>query len=201
MRVHQAGLQNPDAANLTPFPFTEAAGLTLPEILVVLAISAVLLKIALPNYDTLANDGRLTALSNEFSSAVHVARSEAVKRSDDVTVCSANAGLTGCSSSSNWEHGWIVVTDDGEILLRRNSLQDLYSMRDSGAALPRGSITFNALGFTATDRAVQVCGPNDDVGVAKAVRITRPGDIRLAGDGNGNGVLEPLLDGPDLVCP
>lgn len=174
--------------------------MTLPEMMIVLAISMVLLRIAIPSYDNLVNESRLTGLSNEFTAAAHLARTEAVKRSQDVSLCAANAGLQNCANSANWANGWIVLTDDGEVLLRRAAVDDIFSMRDAGAALPVGRITFNAMGFSASDRAVQVCGPNANEQIAKAVRVTRPGDIRLAGDTNGNGVMEPLLGGADLVC-
>jgi type IV fimbrial biogenesis protein FimT len=168
--------------------------------MVVLAISTVLLRIALPSYDSLVNDGRLAALSNELTGAVHLARSEAVKRAEDVTLCAANVGLSDCANSQTWQNGWVVLASNGEVLLRREALDSIFSMRDASPAVPLGRITFTSMGFTAIDRAIQICGPNSDPRIAKAVRITRPGEVRLAGDANGNGVLEPLRGGNDLVC-
>lgn len=175
-------------------------GLTLPEMMIVLAISMLLLRIAVPSYESLVNNERLTAVSNELAGAIHLARSEAVKQAANVSICAANTALTACANTAVWNNGWLVVAADGEVLWRRSALETIFSMQDAGTALTAGTITFNAMGFTAVDRAVQVCGPNNKAALAKALRVTRSGDIRLAGDANGNGVLEPLSGGNELVC-
>ena len=51
-------------------------GFTLVELVVVLAIGAILLTIAIPGYALLVNGSRLTALTNDLVSALHLARSE-----------------------------------------------------------------------------------------------------------------------------
>jgi len=175
-------------------------GVTLTEIILVLAIAMVLLRIAVPRYDSLVNDGRLTAVTNDLIGAVHLARTEAVKRSINVSVCAGNADLSACGNTASWNNGWLVLDGNGEILLRRAPLEDVFTMRDSAAAAPPGNITFNSMGFTPLERAIEVCGPNGEEILAKAVRVTRPGEVRMAGDTNGNNIPEPLRGGADLVC-
>ncbi|MHB1188709.1 GspH/FimT family pseudopilin [Thiobacillus sp.] len=107
-------------------------GFTLVELLVVLAVGAILLAIAFPGYAFLVNSSRLAAVTNELVSAIQLARSEAVKRGTRVTVCktdNAMAAMPACNTAASWQQGWLVfvdggtrgVVDTGDTLLR---LQD-----------------------------------------------------------------------------
>lgn len=103
-------------------------GFTLVELLVVLAVSSILLTIAIPGYAFLANTNRLAAVTNDLVSALQMARSEAIKRGMPVTVCktgNATASAPTCDITASWQHGWLVfvdagtkgVIDSGDILL------------------------------------------------------------------------------------
>lgn len=92
-------------------------GFTLVELLVVLAIAAILVTIAVPGYAFLVNSGRLTAVTNDLVTALHLARSEAIKRGQRVTVCkSGDPGLPTpvCDTAANWHEGWLVFVDAGK---------------------------------------------------------------------------------------
>lgn len=53
---------------------------------------------------------RLTTASNEFFSALVLARSEAIARSSRVALCKSTDGAT-CAATGGWEQGWIVFQD------------------------------------------------------------------------------------------
>jgi type IV fimbrial biogenesis protein FimT len=104
-------------------------GFTLVELLVVLAVGSILLAIAVPGYAFMVNANRLAAVTNDLVTALHLARSEAIKRGTRVTVCKtgdAMAASPACSTTANWQDGWLVfvdggtrgVVDGGDILLR-----------------------------------------------------------------------------------
>ncbi|MHB1215030.1 MAG: GspH/FimT family pseudopilin [Thiobacillus sp.] len=104
-------------------------GFTLVELLVVLAVGASLLTIAIPGYAFLVNSSRLAAVTNNLVTALHLARSEAIKRGTRVTVCktsNAMAVMPSCDAAASWQQGWIVfvdggtrgVVDSGDMLLR-----------------------------------------------------------------------------------
>ena len=91
-------------------------GFTLVELLVVLAVGAILLTIAIPGYAFLVNSSRLAAVTNDLVTALHLARSEAIKRSIRVTVCktsNAMAETPVCDTTASWQQGWLVFVDGG----------------------------------------------------------------------------------------
>ncbi|MFN3751954.1 MAG: GspH/FimT family pseudopilin [Thiobacillus sp.] len=91
-------------------------GVTLVELLVVLAVASILLSIAVPGYAYLVGTSRLAAVTNDFVTAFHLARSEAIKRGMRVTVCKtrdALAAAPACDAGATWEQGRLVFVDGG----------------------------------------------------------------------------------------
>ncbi len=62
-------------------------GFTLIELTFTLAISGILMGIALPAYTTLLARNRLVATSNELHTLIAKTRSEAVRRRKDTVIC------------------------------------------------------------------------------------------------------------------
>ncbi len=86
-------------------------GFTLIELLSVMAVSAVLLSVAMPPLTAFVNSVQLSSASNAFVSGLHLARSEAIKRNARVVVCKSADGVV-CGRTGGWEQGWIVFQDD-----------------------------------------------------------------------------------------
>ncbi len=91
--------------------FRHNLGVTLLEVLMVMAISGVLAMIAAPSMSAIVNSARLSSASNTFVTGLHHARSEAIKRRSRVVLCKSGDGLT-CLDSGGWEQGWIVFHDE-----------------------------------------------------------------------------------------
>lgn len=86
-------------------------GLTLIELIVTVAIVAVLAAVAMPSLREMMENNRLTALNNQLVSSLNYARAEAVERNYPVTVCVRNAEGSGCATEGGFENGWIVFVD------------------------------------------------------------------------------------------
>jgi type IV fimbrial biogenesis protein FimT len=81
-------------------------GFTMIELLVTVAILAIVTAIGIPGFVEIINDSRLTTNANQLVASLNLARSEAIKRSTKVYV--ANIGNQG----RNWDNGWLIFIDE-----------------------------------------------------------------------------------------
>jgi type IV fimbrial biogenesis protein FimT len=129
-----------------------ALGFTLIEMLITIAIAAILMGIAIPSFRYITNANRIASELNGLLGDLQLARSEAIKEGRTITVCQSNDGAS-CSNSTSWEGGWIVfsdptnvgVYDAGEVYIRK---QKRFSGSDTFVASNNVSvITFNREGY------------------------------------------------------
>lgn len=85
-------------------------GLTLVELLITMAIAAVLASIAVPSMSAMIASSKLRSGSSAFVSGFNLARSEAIKRGARVVLCKSADGQA-CAAAGGWEQGWIVFHD------------------------------------------------------------------------------------------
>ena len=93
------------------------SGFTLIEIMVTIAIVGIFASIALPSFSKLIESNRINTATNELVSNLLLARSEALKRRNTVTIC-PSSNQTSCNDNTNFSTGWIVFLDcDNDIVL------------------------------------------------------------------------------------
>lgn len=85
------------------------SGFSLIEVMIVIAVLAILIGIALPSFRAAIQNNRITAQANELVTAFHLARSEALKRNRPVVLCASN---NGSACAGGWANGWIVAEDN-----------------------------------------------------------------------------------------
>ena len=124
-------------------------GFSLIEVVVVIAIAAILASLAAPTFTATTQKYRALGEANALAGDLRFARIEAIKQGLSVQVCTSSNGST-CSASTNWQTGWIVLNLDlagnpGTVL----KIQSAFAGTDTLISNPAASaITFNREGFT-----------------------------------------------------
>lgn len=132
-------------------------GFTLVELLVTLVLSAILVVLAIPSFTNQLREWQRDSATKAFTAHVQLARSEAIKTSRRVVMCSSTDG-SDCADSNDWSTGWIVFVDangdgshdEGETVLgSRGAATGLTSMQASDdvqslAFLPNGLLASGA---------------------------------------------------------
>ncbi|MBK5969787.1 MULTISPECIES: GspH/FimT family pseudopilin [Thiorhodovibrio] len=88
-------------------------GTTLLELLVTISIAAILMSVAVPSFQSMMRTNRIASVTNEMVRALMLARSEAVSRGLNVSLCNTanpNADSPSCAGGT-WATGWIVFID------------------------------------------------------------------------------------------
>lgn len=88
-------------------------GFTLTELLVTIAVMAIILAIAVPSFMSAIASYRLTTAANDLLASIQHARSEAIRRGVRVTLCKASNSDNQCATNSaiGWNNGWMAFTD------------------------------------------------------------------------------------------
>ena len=86
-------------------------GFTIIELMVVVAIGAVLALIAVPSFRDTLNTTRQSSAVGLLMSDLNQARGEAIKRNGRVLVCVRNVAGTDCGAGTDWRAGWLVCSE------------------------------------------------------------------------------------------
>lgn len=86
-------------------------GFTLVELLTTVTTFTLLLSFAIPSFRSMAEHNQITSAYNSFISTIHFARSEAIKRGNNVIICKWDNIQAACDSARNWQNGWAVFDD------------------------------------------------------------------------------------------
>jgi type IV fimbrial biogenesis protein FimT len=94
------------------------SGFTLLELMITIALLAVLLSFGIPNFRDFIRNARMTAAANDVLADMNFARSEAIKRRVPVTLCKSNSDHDACDDDDDTPfRNWIVFVDDADPVL------------------------------------------------------------------------------------
>ncbi|HZX80412.1 MAG TPA: GspH/FimT family pseudopilin [Lysobacter sp.] len=85
-------------------------GFTLIELMVAIAIVAILAAIAFPSFQYTIRSSRVATTTNQLIAAVALARTEAIRSTRGGGVCVSGDGAS-CGTGTNWNSGWMVWAD------------------------------------------------------------------------------------------
>lgn len=175
-------------------------GLTAIELLVTIAILAILVGIAAPSMTQFIAKWRVSNAINSFTGSLRLARTEAIARSRQVVVCRVDAATsTTCRSTAGthgYASGWIVFVDQNgngtysaaagdELLLRQEALPGIADITVTGSNAP--SFLFDPSGLGDKPRGVNFDASGFDrtsttPWARRAICFTKPGRIRYVSD-------------------
>lgn len=132
------------------------------ELMFTLVIAGVLLGLAVPSFRGMVHSNRVLSQSNDIVGALNLARSEAITRNANITLCrAASATSTSCSTSSSTWAAWVVL--NGSTLIRGGEVNNFNSTLKVTSTLTNQSITYSPDGLGRTNGAlvgsqyIQVC--------------------------------------------
>lgn len=89
-------------------------GFTLIELMTTMLVAGVVLGIGVPALTQFIDTNQMASAVNDLNSSIHVARTEAVKRRANVTICPSadpSAANPTCNNAGSFADGWIVFVD------------------------------------------------------------------------------------------
>lgn len=89
------------------------AGVTLYESIVTLGVVAFIGLTTLPALRDMLSAQRMTTAVNQYITSLTFARNEAITRGRSVLLCPGTA-ITGCQPTTDWQHGFIVFSDEDD---------------------------------------------------------------------------------------
>jgi type IV fimbrial biogenesis protein FimT len=162
-------------------------GFTLVELLITLAVAAVLMAIAVPSFRNLTMSNRLSTSANEVVGAIQTARMEAIKRNARTQLCGSSEegnGADALGSACGTAPGSVWANTAADPVLVRQSALSL-----SDALTLKGDMT--ALRFTAqgiahattsatpyTGAVVDICTPSLSSDNHRVVSMTTGSALR-----------------------
>jgi type IV fimbrial biogenesis protein FimT len=150
--------RNVNQATGNPGRYPRSRGFTLVELLIVVAIAAILVTISTPSYLSTITKYRISTEVNALVGDLQYARSEAVKQGTTVEMCISTDSQTCSTTATSWASGHIVVAAPfGADCTKANTctvLRAHQAFTGSDTALPtpntQTSIAFSRDGFAGT---------------------------------------------------
>lgn len=186
--------------------FTNSIGLTLVELLVTLAISAIILNFAASNWSGLIERTTASQVKTNLRTAFSIARSSAVYERQLVTLCPLDENN---QCVSDWDRPVSIFTDpdNSKSLSEVTHLIRVVSVTTNGTLIPSATSHGGRRYFQykpdgsahGTIGNLTWCPQSKTLERAVQLRLNFGGRVRWAADTNGDGVVEDSSGRP-ITC-
>lgn len=182
-----------------PFrPRRHASGFTAIELMVTVAVLAILAALAVPSFQLLLERWRVREATEGLQSTLYYARSEAIKRGGNVVLRKNPQGTDGCQEAGGtqaWGCGWFVFVDSNGNGTRQTTEEILHTTpppkKLNAMIRPQANfLRFDRYGIAGTNAmsfVVSPVGPDTTSPATRTLCFSRGGRIRV-------------LDG-EVTCP
>ncbi|GLK90722.1 GspH/FimT family pseudopilin [Pseudomonas turukhanskensis] len=143
---------------------------TLIELLVTIVILAILSAMAMPAFTSMIQSHRSMTVSEELTTAIQLARSEALKRRKNVIICRSNDAQDDCEDGDDWSNGWLIRQAAGDVI------RVWEPSTTTTVAGPNGGLTFQSSGLSSASGTfdVEVSGCAD--GKKRTITVSATGN-------------------------
>ena len=164
----------------------ELMGVTLMECLVALAIMAILSVLAVPSFRDLLARRTVLVTAEALVDDLRFARTEALKRGGQVSVCSSANGLA-CSQSAVWVEGWIVFVDGGNTAVVEQFNREAYATVNQTGD---GNTSTNSQTFSTNVLTVNQTGDGNNSDINQDTFSTSVATVQQDGNGTSSTVYQ-----------
>lgn len=193
-------------------------GFTLYELMVTVLVAGVIFGLGVPNLLEFSRNNAMTAVANDFQTAIMAARQVAITQQVPVTLCASPDPLVAsptCSpdaSGTNW--GYFVWVDDDEdadfdageeMILQRDEPEDITVFSDNGYInFAVNGVVNDIGGLGASAQMLLMCDARGNVissgtlSAARGIRIAPTGRSTVF---NEVGTVAPIVTALGAACP
>ncbi|WP_075187612.1 GspH/FimT family pseudopilin [Teredinibacter haidensis] len=181
-------------------------GFTLVELMVVVAIAAILLTVAVPSFVETSARAVIRSSVVDLAADLSFARSAAVTRSESVSVCPSNESITprACNNGA-WNQGWMVFYDldeDGDLDTGEEVVRVASAFGAKVDVTLDNTVTFDSKGAKKTVSEFVFCSSrSSNATFTRSLVVNIGGLVRGSRDTDSNGIHNSGEGGSDLVCP
>ena len=176
-------------------------GLTLIEMLITLAIVAIIATAVSPSIQSILIKNRIVSEINELSAVIQFARNNAIEQQITTVVC-PSADYLACTT--NWNDPKIVFIDadnNGNRAANEELLASTGPISDNNELTgPANSLFFSPTGESSANVELLLCHTSQKAEYARSLTIALQGRVKVSGDSDRNGIHEDT-DGNPLSCP
>jgi len=182
--------------------FAFSRGFTVVELMVTLAIAAILLAVAVPSFTSFVQKRAISQKTVQVRNALDLARGLALSQRQVWTVCTVDASNS-CVSSEGMR--LLVFRDDNanndfdseEMLQQEIDINTIALQMSASFGVPY--MRFARNGEALESGNLEVCSTNQTVDYGRQVIVFRSGRIRLSSDSDGDGYDD--TGGTKIECP
>ncbi|MDP5031479.1 MAG: GspH/FimT family pseudopilin [Paraglaciecola sp.] len=176
-------------------------GVTLIEILISLAIVAIIMTAVAPSIQSILIKNKIASQINELSAVIQFARNNSIDQQISTVVC-PSSDYSVCSN--DWDAPKIVFIDiDGNG--DRGSDEELIATTEAISPNnyvtgPANSLMFLPNGEASGNYTLLICHTDKEAEYARQITITLQGRVKMSTDSDRNGIHEDTT-GTELSCP